>query len=95
MDESGHKQKFVVGEVLHFQINQLISNHLFCAKVDFVGDANYGYKLLDQYTNIHEVAVPCTTQWQCKGEEVSQNNKKKDLARLTPIWGLRHSYMKR
>lgn len=95
MDVSGHRQKFEVGEGLHFQLNQLISSYLFCAKVDFVGDAKYGYELLDKYINIHEVAVPCTAQWQCKGEEVSHNKKKKDLARLAPIWGLRHSYMKR
>lgn len=75
MDESGHKQKLVVGEVLCFQLIQLISNYLFCAKVNFVGDAKYGYKMLDQYINIHEVAVLCTTQWQYKGGRSIPNQK--------------------
>lgn len=53
----------MVGEVLHFQLNQLISNYLSCAEADIVGDTKY--ELLDQYINIHRVASLCTTQWQC------------------------------
>lgn len=55
----------MIAEVLH-----LVSNYLFCAEVDFVGDAKYGHNLLDQYINIHEVAVLCMAQWQCEGKEV-------------------------
>lgn len=62
--------------MLHFQLNQLISNYLSCDEADIVEDTKY--KLLDQYTNIHGVAVLCTAQWWCEGEELSQNNTKKD-----------------
>lgn len=62
--------------MLHFQLNQLISNYLSCDEADIVEDTRY--ELLDQHTNIHRVAVLCTAQWWCEGEEVSQNNIKKD-----------------
>lgn len=62
--------------MLHFQLNQLISNYLSCDEADIVKDTKY--ELLDQSTNIHGVAVLCTAQWCCEGEEVPEKNTKKD-----------------
>lgn len=63
----------MVAEVL-----PLVSNYLFCAEIDFGGYAKLGHNLLDQYINIHEVAVLCMAQWQCEGKDTLKNNTKKD-----------------